>query len=152
MTKIKCKCCNKFVRPDRRNYWRQRYCSKPECKAESKKNSQKKYMEKPENQKAYCGAAAVERVREWRSHNPGYGKRNKKRKVLQDIVNSQSVPVKGDTINERPFALQDVVNLQPALLLGVISQLTGHALQDDMVTVVQKMIQKGQQILETKVA
>ena len=53
--KPKCAHCNQLFRPDPRNVKRQKYCSRPECRKASKAASQKKWLEKPENQDYFQG-------------------------------------------------------------------------------------------------
>ena len=49
----------------------------PECRKASKTASQKRWLQKPENQDYFCGPENVKRVQLWREDNPGYwrGKR-----------------------------------------------------------------------------
>jgi hypothetical protein len=44
-------------------------------------------------------------------------------------------------------ALQDVCVMQPALLVGLISTMTGSALQEDIATAARLLLRKGQDIL-----
>ncbi|EKD26219.1 MAG: hypothetical protein ACD_79C01303G0004 [uncultured bacterium] len=154
MKKRKCLCCREMFVPDKRNYWKQEYCFKPECRKESKKRSNKKWLDKPENKNLFRGSENVQRVQEWRAKNPGYWKRPKKEIALQDVVNSQPIAQELDaktTPIMKSFALQDFMNLQIPLLIGFISQLTGSALQDVIATVMEKMIQRGTEILNPKI-
>ncbi len=54
--KPKCAHCKQLFRPDPRNVKRQKYCSQPECRKASKAASQKKWLEKPENQDYFQGS------------------------------------------------------------------------------------------------
>jgi hypothetical protein len=51
--KRKCLCCGEFHPPDHRNLRHQRYCSKPACRKESKAQSQRRWLQSPENDPAY---------------------------------------------------------------------------------------------------
>ena len=56
---------------DRRNLHQQRYCSKPLCRKQSKAVSQRRWLQKPENENHFRGPENSKRVTEWRSRNPG---------------------------------------------------------------------------------
>ena len=145
----KCKYCRGLFLPDPRNATRQRYCSKPECRKASKASSQKRWLEKPENQDYFRGPDNVERVQCWRKAHPGYWRRKPKNKptALQDPLNLQLTE---NTDNRDDFvfpALQDSLILQPAVFIGLISQLTGYALQEDIAMVARRMQQLGNDIL-----
>src|SRR5437762_1435879 len=82
----KCSHCKELYRADRRTADRQCFCSKPECKKVSKAQSQKRWLQKPENRIHYGGSENCKHVREWRAANPGYWRRKKARckSPLQD--------------------------------------------------------------------
>jgi len=129
MTRIKrkkCYNCKDLFIPDPRNAKRQKYCHKPECREASKAASQKRWLAKPENQDYFRGPENVKRVQQWREANPGYWRT--KPKNQQD-------------------ALQDLLIAQPPVLLGLISNFTGNALQDDMVMTFQHLQKLGQDIV-----
>jgi hypothetical protein len=91
----------------------------------------------------------VKRVQRWRKDNPGYWKRKPKTRFepLQDPLNRQHAD---KTHNNREFgecALQDVLNMQPSVIIGIIAQLTGYALQDDIAMAVRRMQQFGNDII-----
>jgi hypothetical protein len=134
--------------PDARNATRQRYCSKPACRKHSKADSRRRWLQKPENRDYFRGAEHVERVKRWRAAHPGYWRRSKRGQVaLQDPLIAQ-VPV--NAVNIHPAAkdaLQDVLILQPAVMVGLIAQLTGSALQDDIARAARRMQQLGNEIL-----
>src|SRR6266404_4982119 len=68
----RCLCCQKLFGRDPRLRHRQKYCSEPECRAASKRSSQRRWLRKPENQEYFCGEQHVDRVQHWRAKNPGY--------------------------------------------------------------------------------
>lgn len=145
--RTRCKNCQEYFDPDYRNKERQQYCSNPECRKVSKADSQRRWLEKPENQNYFKGSANVKRVQQWRDEHPGYA-RNKTpaKKPLQDACNN-NFDIKQDITEMGNTALQDVCQSQVAVLIGVISQLTGQVLQDDIATFAQRMQQLGQDIL-----
>jgi hypothetical protein len=88
--------CKTFFDPDPRNVGRQHYCAKPRCRQASKAASQRRWLRKPANQDYFRGPAHVERMRQWRQHHPGYGRRKASQAsdapaVLQDSLTPQSL-------------------------------------------------------------
>ena len=141
--KKKCSHCKRLFYPDPRNSKRQKYCSKPECRKTSKAASQKRWLEKPENRNYFQGPEHVRRVQQWRKKNPGYWKRKKTPPALQD-----SSKLKNDEISAGyvDVALQDVLNSQPAVLIGLIANFTGIALQDEIAKSIRSMQELGQDV------
>lgn len=142
------KCCNcgdLFV-PDARNRGRQKYCFKPACRTASKAASQRQWLNKPENQDYFRCPDNVRRVQQWRKNNPGYRRRQKRNRTvaLQDPLTTQAIE---NTTNSRQNALQDVLIMQPSVLIGLIANFTGIALQDDMVETLLRLRQLGRDIL-----
>ena len=109
--KRKCLHCREFFLPDPRTHDRQRHCSAPACKRASKTWRQRRWLSKEENQDYFRDAKNVDRVRQLRQAHPGYWRR-------------------GRRLSEN--ALQDDYLMQPAVVVGLISTLTGSALQDDI--------------------
>jgi len=148
-TTFKCLHCNEKHGADPRNRWHQCYCSKPECQRASKASSQLQWSQKPGNETYFRGALNTERVRQWRKAHPGYW-RNKKsapQVALQDVLKSQAIAKEAVARPELPFALQDVCLTQPALLVGLISIMTGHEQQDDIALSARLFLSRGEDIL-----
>ena len=144
----KCKHCGMLFLPDPRNATRQRYCSKSECRKASKASSQKQWLQKPENQDYFRGPDNVELVQCWRKAHPGYWRKKKnKPHALQDPLNLQLTENNDNKDDFMIHALQDSLILQPAVFIGLISQLTGYALQEDIAMVTRRMQQLGNDIL-----
>jgi hypothetical protein len=145
----KCPCCLEKFHPDARNRRHQQYCSKDACRKASKSARQARWLAKEENRDYFRGEANCERVRQWRAANPGYWRRKTPAAAdaLQDDSNPQ--PVENDAVapSAAPCALQDVLLLQPALLVGLISVVTGHALQDDIAASARSFLVRGRDIL-----
>jgi hypothetical protein len=134
--------------PDARNATRQRYCSKPGCRKHSKAESQSRWLQKPENRDYFRGPEHVLRVQRWRAANPGYWRRIKRRPgALQDPSIAQVAVSNTDRHHAEKDALQDLLILQPAVMVGLIAQLTGSALQDDIARAARRMQQLGNDIL-----
>jgi hypothetical protein len=137
--------------PERRNWWHQKFCSKPECRQASKAHSQRRWLSKPENREIFWGWANVERVRQWRAKNPGYWKRRPKTSsTLQEVVLSQSAQQQELTKMTSPAPLQDFVASQDPLLLGLIAHLVDSPLQEVVEQTALRLLQKGRNILDMK--
>lgn len=137
--------------PERRNWWHQKYCAKPECRKESKAQSQGRWLSKPENRDAFRGSANVERVRQWRAKNPGYWKRPAKTcGTLQEVLPLQPSEPQQLAITTSQAPLQDFVVSQDPLVLGLISHLVDSPLQEVVEKAALRLLQKGQSILDMR--
>jgi hypothetical protein len=145
----KCKHCRRLFVPDARNQGRQKYCSQSACQKASKIESQKRWLAKPENKNYFRGPENVLRVQQWREQHPGYRQRGrpKPKSALQEALTGQHLENTGDNGKNAAFALQDSLIMQPAVLIGLIANITGQALQDDMVRTVLGLQQLGSDIL-----
>jgi ribosomal protein S27AE len=143
--KRKCLNCGVFFIADHRNQQRQRYCSKPECRKASKAASQKLWLQKPGNRDYFRGLDNVRRVQQWRKDHPGYAR--KKRQPLQDRLSENSMEDHVVKPTLPGTALQDLLSLQPTVLIGLIAHLTGSALQDDIALSARRLQQLGSDIL-----
>jgi len=149
--KKKCRNCRLLFVPDYRNREKQDYCEKTPCRKASKAASQKKWLSKPKNKDYFRGPDNVERVQQWREDTPEYWKRTKHSATLQDLLIAQPIENKenNDQKNAQPqkHALQDLLMAQSPVIIGLISNLTGSALQDDIANTLLRMQQSGQEIL-----
>jgi len=130
--------------PDHRNRERQKFCKRPECRKVSKAASQQKWLQKPENKDHFKGPVHTQRVQEWRKQHPGYWRREI---ALQDPLNPQHTEINKQNAHFIKPALQDLLMVQPTVLIGLISSLIGSALQDDIDWALLRMQQYGQDIL-----
>ncbi len=132
--KKRCCHCRRLFIPDPRNRERQKYCKRNKCRMASKAASQRKWINKPENKDYFRGPENIRRVQEWRKQNPGYWKpkRSSKAIALQDPLMPQLVENKKNNRDFTNNTLQDLLNVQPAVIIGLISNFIGSALQDDM--------------------
>ena len=125
------------------------------CQRVSKAVSQRRWLQKPENQDYFRGRENVERVRRWRAGNPGYGKGRRKKKSsvrepLQDSCPMEVIDnkeVMQSVVSPSQDALQEISSMQSTLLVGLIAMLTGDTLQDDIVQKVRSFSNRGQDIL-----
>ena len=147
--KKKCCNCKRLFRPDPRNAKRQKYCSQSDCRKASKASSQKRWLQKPENRDYFRGPDNVQRVEHWRKVHPGYWRRKPKANpyALQDALNQQAIENNDNLAELASDALQDSLIWQPAVLIGLIAQLTGYVLQDDIAMAARRMQQLGIDIL-----
>ena len=146
--KRKCKKCHTFFLPDPRNANRQKYCSKEECRKASKKASQRKWLEKPQNQDYFRCPENTRRVQQWREGHPKYWRRkaSQPETALQDPLITQPADITDDNPGSAGDALQDLLNVQTFVLLGLIAQFTDNALQDNIDTTLQRLQQLGRDI------
>ena len=146
--KRKCKHCHTFFLPDARNARHQQYCGKAECRQASKTDSQRKWLQKPENRDYFRGPENVRRVRQWRVAHPGYWRKKPSatQTALQDLLIVQPAENNKNTAKLAPCALQDLLNAQPFVLLGLIANFTGTALQDDIDSTLLRLQQLGRDI------
>ena len=145
----KCCHCKEFFVPDPRHRQRQRYCAAPACRLASKAASQERWLRRPENRDYFRGPENVERVRAWRAANPGYSQRGGARTAaLQEMMNLQVAPAEEPASPDEQGTLQETWRGQPPLLVGLIAHLTGSALQEDMASVMRRLITRGQALLE----
>lgn len=146
----KCCFCKQLFTPDPRTSRHQKACSKKDCQAQRKRQSQRAWAAKSQNKDYFRGKAHVERVQQWRKSHPGYWRRGRSPKAqstLQDAISTQTP----DSEELKPrlveTALQDVISAQAPLLLGLISSLTGSTLQDDIARSLHSLIDRGAAIL-----
>ena len=149
--KRKCLCCKEFYRLDHRNLRHQRYCSKPACRKASKAQSQLRWLQRPENENYFRGPENSQRVKEWRKRNAGYWRKKKApvQSPLQELCQEQVAPNEEVKSEKDADALQEVFLMQPAVVVGLISMMTGNSLQEDIVATARVLIRKGQDILES---
>ena len=146
--KKRCRHCRRLFIPDHRNRDRQKYCKRAMCRRASKAASQQNWLNKPENKNYFRGALNVQRVQEWRRQNPGYWKKRPNQKIaLQDPLTAQHLEKHKDKHQFAAIALQDLLTVQPAVLIGLISKFIGSSLQDDIARTILLMQQSGQDIL-----
>lgn len=148
-TARKCLRCNEKFHPDARNRRHQQYCAKDACRKASKAARQARWLARPENRDYFRGSANCERVRQWRLANPGYSRRKTTSRpvALQDVSNPQPIEKESPKASFATSPLQDALLLQPALLVGLISVMTGYELQDDIVASARRFLNRGRDIL-----
>jgi len=144
--------CNELFTPDARNRHHQNYCAQPQCRKASKRSAQQRWLNSDKGAGYFSDEDNKRRVREWRKAHPGYWKRKKTRSAappvaLQDFSNSQVIENTENSEISDNHALQDFCFLQPALIIGLISTLTGSTLHDDIANTSRRLIDSGRDIL-----
>lgn len=145
----KCRHCGEIFEPDARNRARQRYCVKAPCRKARKAASQRAWLSQEDNRDYFRGAANVERVQAWRRAHPGYWQRRRRSKsnALQDILIPQSAAAPVQAKQDGEIALQDLLNAQPPVVVGLIAHLTGMTLQDDIAAMTRTLHSRGRAVL-----
>ena len=148
----KCKClhCRELFVADFRNRGRQRHCGKPQCRKAAKALSQRLWLAKAENQNYFRGPENSARVREWRASHPGYWRRKKKLRDAMRYKNAavhKILQIRRLRVRRRPTRYKNLSLTQPAVLVGLISTISGCALQEDIVRIARSFIARGQDIL-----
>lgn len=150
-SKGSCKClhCGEMFQVDARNRGRQRYCRRVSCRKASKAASQRRWRSKPDNLDYFRGEANVGRVQAWRKRNPGYSRRSgrKRSQALQDTSIPQAPSPQQERTPDAAPPLQDLCGPQAALLVGLIAQLTGMTLQEDIVAATRRLQSRGRAVL-----
>lgn len=147
--KRRCLHCSVLFRPDPRNVRHQSYCSHPECRKASKAASQHRWRQKEENRHYFQGPDHVRRVQEWRRLHPGYWrpKMSPNNDALQEPLNEK--PMENQCIDDAcpNHPLQDFLNPQAVVLIGLIAHITGSLLQEDIAHAARRLQQLGDDIL-----
>jgi hypothetical protein len=145
----KCRHCGTLFRPDPRNLRHQRFCSKTPCRRASKAESQRRWLAKADNRDYFRGTENVERVRAWRSAHPGYWRRSapNTRPALQEHSLTQAADKNDKSDPLVNTLLQELSHAQPLVLMGLIAQLTGAALQEDIVSASRRLQHLANDIL-----
>ena len=145
----KCLHCGQLFTPDPRNRYHQRYCTEAACRRASKAASQQRWQSKAENRDYFCDPLHVQRVQAWRARHPHYWRRQGAitGAPLQELMTTRVVESNEKTAPFPSAALQDLIDTQPFVLIGLIANLTGSALQDDIALAGRKLQQLGRDIL-----
>jgi hypothetical protein len=110
--------------------------------------SQNKWESQPKNRDYYCGPEKVTKVRAWRAAHPEYWKRGRKQtSALPDVLIAQVDEEEDKTKQDDGIALPDIWQMQTPLLVGLIAQITGVALPEDIAVVANRFVAHGQALL-----
>ena len=120
----KCCHCGDWFRPHPRNAYHQRFCTQKDCRAASKRSSQKKWHHK--NPSYFRGEQYVKKTQVWRAEHPGYWRKRPEEPsgdqedALQDLLTTQVVD------NELVNAVRD--RLEPEISRPLQDLLTAQQL------------------------
>lgn len=123
---------------------RHRYCSKSECAKASRRASIKRWLKRNGGRRYFLGQHATDRVREWRQEHPRYWQRAGRKK---SHASGRLVVTKELAATLRYVALQNSIDPHLALGIGMISQITGVALQNSIAVEIRRLMLRGYAIL-----
>ena len=109
------------------------------CKEAGRVLAQKRWLRKTENRDHFKGRANVVRVQDWRRGHPGYWRR--RARIGQYLLHGRLADV------GRQIALQDEIDTQFSLVVGLVSHLTQSALQDEIACELSRLMLLGHGIL-----
>ena len=145
----KCLNCKELFLPDYRSAQRQYYCPRADCRKARKRESQRAWLAKPENQNYFRDEKNAERVRNWQKEHPGYWKNTARyrRRTLQNDCPKQPAVIEQLVENTPSRTLQDLCSMQTPLFVGLISMFVGSTLPDDIASNLRRLLIKGHDIL-----
>jgi hypothetical protein len=147
--KIRCKNCGNYFYPDKYNYIHQKYCSRNECRKASRRASSKNYRQKKSNNLSFRQTESA-RVKVWQSKHRVHIK-NSKKSCKKDVAKPELRDfAQVEKLKKEVVHLRDFANLQSIVLQGVISQLTGCGLRDDIGAFIRRIYDKGRDISGTE--
>lgn len=145
----KCRHCGRRFCPDPRNRFHQKYCSEPTCRWASKLASQRQWLNQAQNRDYFSGKEQTRRVQQWRKANPGYWKKKdsaaRTKRPLDRRRNGGTQKSCNALGKDGP--LQDVCLERSPLLIGLLSMVSGCALQEDIEAIMDNLIIQGRKIL-----
>lgn len=126
---------------------RHRFCSKKECDQASRAIARKKWLQKNGGKDYFNKSVSLSRIRAWRQNNPQYWR---KRPGRRNTTKSEFIVSKKLARILRYVALQDTIDTNLALKIGIVSHLTGSALQDTIAKEIRRFMLRGYAILRGK--
>jgi hypothetical protein len=153
--KRQCRHCKDFFHPDHRNSGRQLSCSQPECRQVSKTESQRRWLQKPDNLDHFKGDSHVQRVQPWRLDHPGSWRRKAPEaptapEAFQETFMPPSLDnqeVEHSLAQSGNRAFQETFFMQPTIVVGLIAHLTGLAFQEDIARTARRLQPLGRDML-----
>ena len=126
----RCLNCQELFYPHPRTRTLQKYCSEPPCRVASKKASQQRWLQKPENRDYFRGPQHVSRVRAWRTARPDQAQKGPKSGcALQETISGQRIDRGGKSST---LALQETIEVQPSERVAESALRIAGALQDSI--------------------
>jgi hypothetical protein len=144
-----CLHCGASFIPNPRLRVPQFYCRKPACAKASHRAAQEKWASKRSNRDHFKGRENVDRVRAWRAAHPHYWRDRRCRERARRAQFCLGKKLYGIA---RKLALQDSIDSQFSLVVGLVSHLSGHALQDTIAKEIRRLMLLGHGILRQSTA
>ncbi len=140
----RCRGCGEWFDLDPRKRGEHWYCSKAECRRASKRVSQRRWLQKPENRDYFRGPESAVRKRQWRGRGAAgeHGAAGRAGAASQDLIDTQGIESSGEYRQS-----QGALRLQGPVLIGLIAHLSDSTLQDDIAQTSRRLLQLGQDIL-----
>lgn len=142
-----CAHCGQAFVPDPRVGERQRFCSRLECRRASRRLSQAKWLNKPENHDYHRGPEQVQRNRLWRQAHPDYRRQQRRRRKQQ--VRLQRVLSSELSAALISCGLQNLNDRQLALMLGLVERVCPSGQQDQMAASLRRLMFDGYALLSS---
>jgi len=151
----RCKGCKQLFFPDPRTWQRQTFCGKAECQEARMRKNRREWLARPDNEHYWRdNQKSKDRVREWRKRNPGYWKRTRRTSegTLQEEIEPKKIGRKrGRGAFGRP-PLPEERRRDDILIMGIIAEITGSTLPEDIARTYRRIVAKGREILCTQKA
>jgi hypothetical protein len=127
---------------------RHRCCARPECVRARQGAAQKKWLKKWRKEHGgesyFAGRKNAENMRAWRRRHPQHQKRTRRHQGARSGAFRLTRKLKAAL---RFVALQDTIDTRLALKIGIISRLSGAALQDTIASEMRATMLLGRAIL-----
>lgn len=119
---------------------RHRFCSSADCRKAAKRESQQRWLNKPENRSYFKGPANAMRAKLWRASNP-------KKPRGQRSVHALMTPQLAAAL--KACGVQDLSERQLALVLGIVSHLARSSVQETIAGRIRRFMFAGYAVLRT---
>jgi len=118
------------------------------CRRASKAASQRKWESKPENRDCYRGPERATKVRAWQAAHPGYWKRRRRQPtVLPEVLPAEVTLAQQDPAQDGRVVLPELWRGQSPMVIGLIAQMTGCVLPEDIAAVANRLVARGQALM-----
>ena len=140
-----CAYCGREFLVDHRIGDRHRFCARSQCRRISRRISNARWHDKPENRDYHRGPEQVERNRLWRKANPGYRATQRRNRKLRTKLGRAAPPELVAALLS--CGLQDLNDRQLALVLGIVRRVLGSGLQDSMAACLRRLMFEGYAVI-----
>lgn len=147
----RCASCKELFFPDARTRHRQTFCGKIECQETRMAENRRSWLAKPEN--AHYGRdnpKAKQKTKEWRKQHPGYWKRSKR--TVSGTLPEQRMAGKYGGSGPNGGPLPEERWSDHPVIMGIIAEITGSTLPEQIAATYRDLVAKGREILRTQKA